>query len=58
MDSKESVGIKLEGVIHKKCKKSQLIDYIGYIWCDYCQEIVDSDIDSDEILFEIDKNQE
>ncbi len=40
MSNQDKEGIKLTQVIHAKCRKMELIDYYGYIWCEYCQEIV------------------
>ncbi len=39
-DKDKSVGIKLDSV-HEGCGHKQLIDYIGYVWCNHCEEIVD-----------------
>ncbi len=33
-------GIKLS-LVHRKCGKTKLIDYIGYVWCNYCGDIAD-----------------
>ena len=42
-------GIKLEFCVHKKCGKKKMIDYQGYVWCDFCKKIVDpEDILSEE----------
>lgn len=35
-------GIKLS-LIHKKCGREKLIDYSGYVWCDYCGDIADEE---------------
>jgi len=42
--------IKIKGAVHKKCNKNKLYDCIGFVWCNYCQEIVDSNMDSSDIL--------
>lgn len=34
-------GIKFLSLIHRKCGVRHLIDYLGYVWCDYCEDIVD-----------------
>lgn len=41
-DKDKSVGTKL-GLVHKECGHKKLIDYTGYVWCDYCEKIVDPD---------------
>lgn len=34
-------GIKKPSSVHRKCGKNQLIDYGGYVWCDFCGDIAD-----------------
>lgn len=29
--------------IHKKCGKKKLINYTGFVYCDHCEQIVDSE---------------